>query len=77
MTRFLTIKMDDFIFARSPFPLIPRIFYMLIYIEIYTREGSIYIFYRVYIYKIGGTGTYLGNGHIFFIISLKDGEEHC
>lgn len=50
MTHSQTIKMADFIFARSLFPLIPRIFYMLIYIEIYTREGNhIYFLPRVYI----------------------------
>ena len=70
MTHSQTIKMDDFVFARSPVPPVPPVFDMLIYIEIYTREGSIYIFYRVYIYKIGGTGTYLGNDNVFIIIFI-------
>ena len=72
MTRLLMSKLDNFIAVCSPFPLIPRIFYMLIYIEIYTREGSIYIFYRVYIYKIGGTGTNLGNDNLFIIILHRE-----
>ena len=35
---------------RSPFPIIPRIFYTLIYREIYIREGKhIYFLSRIYI----------------------------